>query len=415
VGTLASVGASGQGARVGAQTREVTFDAAIGLGDHAPEVVGARRALDVRRVRDRRLPGVAGNPELFIMPGWRLSPQGNEGVEVQAAVSQPLWLGGLPAARRRAATLERDELSARVRQRALERRLSIARAWIGLRVAELQLEHVRLEHEVSGALVTATLRLVRVGERNVLAEREARAYRAETGLRRIDAEGHAYEAALALAAALANDRRELGAGPVRTAGDWPAPALPSPDALVRLAESAADLPDAVAARIGAAAARARAAEAEAATGTLLAPGVYVQRDSPGGLVLYGMLTATLPVFDRGQRARAVAEADAERLRGEATQLQVDGRALLLGAVHEVQHQRERERLLADEIVPEAEALVAVEERLFASGEAAAFRLFEARRRLLDAKRRQVEARGARVWADVKLWLLLAALTAEEAP
>jgi cobalt-zinc-cadmium efflux system outer membrane protein len=397
-----------------AEVRGVTFDEAIGLGAGAPEVEGERRALAARRNGDRRLPGMAGNPEVFVMPGWRLTPSGNEGLEVQVSVAQPLSLAGLPGARRRAAAREREELGARVRARALERRLAIARAWLDLRVAEEQLDLAAREQEVAAGLAAGTGRLVGTGERSLVAEREARTYQAEVALRRLDAEGRAYETRVALAAALAAGPRGLSGAAVRTAGAWPSPELPQGAALGRLAARALDLPDVVAARLAAAVARARGAEAEAAAGAVLSPGVYVQRDSPGGLVLYGMLTATLPVFDRGQRARSVAAGEAERLAGEARRREIDARALLVRAVHEVQHQRERERALAEDLEPQTAALLALEERLLASGEAAPFRVFEARRRFLEVARRRIDAHGARVWAEVELWLLLAALDAPEA-
>ena len=398
-------------AHAGAE-RAVGFDEALALTRAAPEVRGEARALAVRARGDATISSLTANPQLYIMPGWRLAPSANTGPELQASIVQPFDLGGLAGARRTAARRERTVLDAHVRARALERRLTAAHDWLFVRASEEDAEVLAREREAATALVDVTTRLAGAGERTSIAVHEARVYLAEVTLRVVDNEGFRHDLGLALAASLADGSGRALIEPLATRGAAPQPDVPAGAALARMTARADTLPAARLARLSAIAEHARAAEARASSGASLQPGVYVQRDSPGGFVAYGMLTYVPALFERGQRASSVAEGEAERLEGDAQRRALDARVEIAGAVHEVEHQREREALMRETLVPELTALVALEERAFAAGESMLFRALEARRRSLDVQRRLVDARRDRLWAEVKLWLLLATLEGE---
>ena len=297
--------------------RAVSFDEALALTRRAPEVRGEAASLAARARGDAALPSLTSNPQLYIMPGWRIAPSENSGPEFQASVVQPLDLGGLAGARRAAATRERTVLGARVRALALERRLVAAHDWIFVRSAEEDAEILERERVAAASLVAVTTRLAGAGELTTNAVQEARVYLAEVTLRVVDNEGFRHDLGLDLAAAVADGSGRGLIAPLATRGRPPTPELPSGATLARLIARADALPEAQAAHFAAIAERAHAAEARAASGASLQPGVYVQRDSPGGLVVYGMLTYVPPVFERGQRASSVAEGEAARLTGEA--------------------------------------------------------------------------------------------------
>ena len=114
-------------------------------------------------------------------------------------------------------------------------------------------------------------------------------------------------------------------------------------------------------------------------------------------------------------AEAVASEQAARAEGEAAQASHEGAHALAMAWHEVAHSREREAVLRLKIVPAVEELVRLREEAFARGAATVFEVLRARRDRSEANRRLTEAETDRRWAEIKAWLLHAALTERAEP
>lgn len=386
----------------------VTFDEAIALSGESPRVRGADRALDARREGDRDIAGTSRGLTIEATPGARILSEQDRGFEGQLSITHSWNLGDLTGARREAARAERRVLAAERRAAALDARLEAAHRWIELHRVQELLRVVAEEEALGTALRDATARAVRAGLRTAVDEAELEAHLAETRLRAIALEGARREAALALSVAMARTPTPQ----LRAHGDPPEPALPDQaDVLARIEQ----LPAVAVARLTAAAERARAIEAAAAHAPELTLGAQIQRESPSGVIASGVVGLAFPLFDRGQRATSAARAEAERREGEHAQARLEAARELALAVHEVEHHRRQEQAARELLVPAAERLVQRREAALAAGEGTLFALLDARRRGLEARARAIEARAARIWAEVRLWLLLAELArAEEA-
>lgn len=383
----------------------VRFDEAIALAARTPAVRGAERALSVRERGDANIAGTAQGLSLQAMPGYRILNEQDRGFEGQLSAVHTWNLGDLTGARRRAAHAERRELAAEVRARALLAHLDAAHRWVIL--WQLHALEPLLAEEVALAerLVELVERGLRAGVRTRVDTAEAIAYQADVALRALTLEGTRHAAAAALAVAMG---REPDAD-LRTEGDPPSPDLPDEPSM------AADrLPAVAVARLAAAAERAREVETAAAYAPQLGVGAMLQREAPDHFIVFGVATLTLPLFDRGQRARSVALAEAERREGEHEQARLEARRMLAVAAHDVEHARREALRIDEQLVPALAGLVELRERALAAGEGTTFELLDARRRLLGARARAVEARGARAWAEVRLWVLLAEIARSEA-
>ena len=142
----------------------------------------------------------------------------------------------------------------------------------------------------------------------------------------------------------------------------------------------------------------------------LSLGAQVQRESPDGVIVSGVVGLTIPLFDRGQRERSAQRAEAELREGEHEQARLEAARDLALAVHDVAHQRRQERAMRELLVPALERLAERREAaLQGGGGGTIFALLDARRRVLDAHGRAIDAEAARIWAEVRLWLYLAEL------
>lgn len=384
-----------------ALAQAVSFDQAIALSQVTPRVEGRRRSLEARRAGDADLAGTSQGVSIQATPGMRILSEQDRGFEGQLSVVHSWNLGDLTGARQRAAHAERTVIAAEVRAAALEARLEAGRRWIDLwRLARLS-RLAREEHALAADLVSLTERALRAGVGTSLDEAEAHAYAAEVHARLIAAEGTRHEAAVGLAVA-------MGRAPtarLRATGPLPSPSLPDdPTPWLNAIER---MPSVTVERLSALAARAHEAEAVAAYAPVLGVGVQLQRESPSGFIANGVFTLSVPLMDQGQRQRSVARGEAERRAGEHGQARLAaGRELAL-AIHDVEHTRRTERALLAQLVPALVALVDRRDAALRAGESTVFQLLDARRRLLGARASAVEATGARAWAEVRLWLLLA--------
>lgn len=387
---------------------QVTFDDALALGAEAPSGQRARRALEARQVGDARIGGTAQGTTLTIMPGAVLTPDQERGFDFQLAATQGWNLGDLGGARRRAASHERDALGAQARAEALRARLEAAHRWIELHTLET-LEAVLAERAaLTERLVATTGRAVEAGVATAADLADARATEAELDQRRLQLEGTLFESATRLAVAMG--RRPDRA--LRTDGPLPEPRLPALPAMQRLAE-AERMPSVVALRLTELAARAREEEASAQYAPVLQVGAQLERSASDAWTLYGIAGLSFNGFHQSDRAASVARAEAVAAATDAEAAILRARAELGAALHEVEHTRRTLEGLEDRLLPALATLRERRERALALGEGTLFAVLDAQRRELALRELLVRARGERVWAEVRMWMLLAELERAE--
>ena len=384
-----------------AAAQPVPFDEAISLSLRAPAIEGAERALEARRAGDRDIGGTSQGLTIQATPGARILSEQDRGFEGQLSVTHSWNLGDLTGARRRAAAAEREVLAAERRALALLARLEAARRWIDLwRIGELG-RLLREEQALTRALAELTARAVSAGVATSPDQAEVDAHVAEVALAAIALEGAEHEASIALSVAMARAPSPT----LRAAGSPPQPALPDELDLARIEQ----LPRVAVERLGAAAERAREVEVAAAYAPVLALGAQIQRESPDGVIVSGVIGLSVPLFDQGQRARSTSRGEAERREGEHAQARLEAERELILAAHDVDHQRRQLAAARELLVPAFERLIERREAALRAGEGTVFLLLDARRRGLDARERAVEAEAARAWAEVRLWVLLSEL------
>ena len=381
------------------------FDAAIGLTPQLPQLQAAKNALKMRTELDRGLPVVSGNPELTLSPGVGFGP-GGTGLAVQVMLAQSWNLGQLGQKREAAARTERAALTADVRAQQLRVRLDAAHAWLQLAEAQKLLTAAETERNLAAELQQVTQKAAARGALTAADAAEARAFAGEAELRAVFYEGEVHDRAADLARLCA-----LPAAPLPQATGVP-PAVTLPDAAqwLQLVASAGDLPGAQSRQLHADAERERMAETRALHASTLQAGALLQRDGAGNMQALATLGIRWSAFDHGQRATAVAAEQVARAEGEAAQASLEGGHVLAMAWHEVEHSREREAVLRQKIVPAVDEVLRLREAAFARGAATVFEVLRARRDRSEANRRLMEAETERIWAEIKAWLLHAALT-----
>lgn len=381
----------------------IAFDRALGLGVETPGLEGVVEARAVKERLDREIPRLVQGPQVTLMPGARVIPEGNRGFELQATATQAWSLEGYGPKRHLAAAAQTAVLDAEARALALERRLAAAHAWIELHAAELELALARQELALARARVERLEAARAGGVITRMALSEARADAAELRALVTELAGLVHDLGLVLA-------RETGADaqrPLRTRGEHPDPPLPSDEALRRIFAAVDELPVVAVERLRARAVRAEAVEGAASRGHQLVTGVAVQREGTSDLMFFGVVGMNF-AGDRGQRQRASAEAEARRAEGRAEQQALELRAALSIVLHDLHHARERVEILRDEVLPTFEALEQAQSLAVDLGEGTEPELLLARRRRLAVARRLVDAQAQLVWARVQAWLYLEA-------
>lgn len=380
----------------------VSFDEALAASGGLPGVHGLQRALDARRTGDAALPSVSGNPELMVGVGPAVP---GPVVSALLGVSQSWLLGDLPGARRDAARAEREVLAAEVRARLLQSRLAVAEAW--LRLWSHQQALLLAEREVTLAVQLADT-ATRSAAKGVVTQAdaaEARLYAAEARLEALRLEG----VLRAMAGELARWSGLPPLPPPRADGPLPRPQLPDATGWQVRTAMLEQLPPLAVARLQVTAQRAREVEAAAAAASGMVLGGQLQHDPQGNTALVATLGLRWAAFDRGQRSRAQAREATERALAEAAESTLAGRQQLALVWHEVEYARDTEAVLRDSLVPAADALLQSRELAARRGVATVFEVIRARRARLEAERLLVMTQGQRAWAEVKAWLLLAAL------
>lgn len=384
----------------------IGFDEALGHGVRTPELVGIEDAVEVKRSLDRGIPRLVYGPQVTLMPGVRVVPEGNRGFELQATATQSWSLDGYGPKRRAAAKAETEALEAEGRALALERRLAAAHAWIRLHAAEQEL--ALAEQEL--ALARARVERLEAGQEAGVSTRvhvaEARSDATELRALVTELQGLVHDLGLVLA-------RETGARderPLRTRGDHPDPVLPDDDALRRRFAAVDRLPAVAVERLRARALRAVAVEDQASRGHQISTGLSVQREATSDLMIFGVVGVSL-AGDRGQRQRAQAAAAARHAEGRSDERALELRAVLSTVLHDLHHARERLVILRDQVLPTFEELEVAQSTAVDLGEGTEPELLMARRRRVAVARRVVEAEAELVWARVQAWLYLEAFEA----
>lgn len=384
----------------------IAFDEALGHSEGTPELAGLEEAVERKQSLDREIPRLVYGPQVMVMPGVRVYPPQNRGLELQASATLPWSLEGYGPKRHAAAKAETAVLDASARALALERRLAAAHAWIQLHAAEDELALARQELSLARARVERleASRVAGVSTRTDVAEAKADA--AELRALVTELSGLVHDLGLVLA-------RETGAAterPLRTRGAPPDPALPGEDELRRRFAAVDELPAVAVERLRARALQAVAVEEQASRGHQMYAGVAVQREGSGDLMFLGVLGASL-ARDRGQRQRAAAAAEARHAEARSEQRALELRAALSTVLHDLHHARERVEILEGQVLPTFVELETTQGLAVDAGEGTEPELLLARRRRIAVARRLVEAEAELVWAKVQAWLFLEAFAA----
>jgi cobalt-zinc-cadmium efflux system outer membrane protein len=383
----------------------ISFDAAIGLAEEAPELRALDDALEARRSGDGRISDVTELTRAYVVPGMRVLDDQDRGFEGQVQLGHSWNLAGLADARRRSAGEERDALSARTRAAALSRRLEAAYAWIVLHRAERTLALAEDVGRVASELAERTAGAAARGALTEADHAEADAFAAEAEAFALAAEGERVGARVALARAMGTS----APAELMTSGALPEPPLPEPEAIAARLSDVDRLPRVVAARLAAAAIRARDAEVSAQVGLRLDADLIVYRESPAGLMIFPQIGLQIPMADLAARDRSVIAEQGTIAEGTTEATRTDALREAFEVAHEVEHARATVTLLETRFVPALERLVELRTRQLSVGETTVLIALDARRRLLRAQNEWVLAEAARAWAEVRAWLLLAAL------
>lgn len=384
----------------------IDFDEALGHSASTPELVGLEEAVGRKQSLDREIPRLVYGPQFMVMPGIRVYPPQNRGLELQASATMPWSLEGYGPKRHAAAKAQTELLDASARALALERRLAAAHAWIQLHAAEQELALARQELALARARVERLEagRVAGVSTRMHVAEAKADA--AELRALVTELSGLVHDLGLVLA-------RETGADaerPLRTRGAPPAPVLPGEDELRRRFAAVDELPAVAVERLRARALQAVSVEEQSSRGHQMYAGVAVQREGSGDLMFLGVLGASL-ARDRGQRQHAMAAAEARHAEGLSEQRALELQAALSTVLHDLHHARERVEILEGQVLPTFAELETAQTLAVDTGEGTEPELLLARRRRIAVARNLVAAEGELVWARVQAWLFLEAFAA----
>jgi len=382
--------------------KAITFDAALGLTDRTPKVVGPAQAAREKAAQDQNISSVPYNPQVSVMPGWRFAPKDQQQTELVIEVVQPWNLSGQSRARRQTVALEENVLAAEARAAALASRLAAARAWVDAWAAAHVLEETRREEGIAAELERLVDRATSLGAMTRADLAEARAYHAEARAAVLNAEGELFQSGLGLG-------REVGSpepAPLLADGALPEPPAPVTAMRDRLLQQIALLPAVTVKELQARVAAARQVEEKAARGTVAQFGAVLQRDAPQGLVLSGLARLTFPVFERGERERATLRADEVRIEGERADALLSVRFDLAAGFHEVDHTAELLAVFRDDLVPASREAAETRRKIFENGGATLLEVLQSDRAAVVAASRLWRIQAEHAWARTRLWLLL---------
>lgn len=382
---------------------ELTFEQALKAAERSPAVAGVRAA-SARREADG--PVLGQLPQLTISPGIRMSPASARGFEFQSGLVQQFSLSGADEARSAADQARRAAIEGEAPARLFEARLAVAAAWHrawsasqGLAAAEDALTAAREFRRRVGLLAEArALTAADVAE--------ADAFVAEGELSVLAAQGEAFERGVELARLVGRE----GSTPVLAKGEPPQVAMTEP----RMPERIDAHPATVAARREAEAAAAKLKEVHAVSGAWVQAGVLFQRESPDSYLALATGTFALPTWDVHRHERNDALSEQAKAESAIQASQINVRAEIVQAIHEVEHTHEVLETCREKLIPAAERLVEARAKLADAGDGSVFEELAARRQLVEARARLSAARSDEALARVRWRLIMDALGTEEA-
>lgn len=383
----------------------ISFDAVLELASGHPTLEGRARALESHRTVSEDFGGGSANPQLTVLPGYRLGDSENPGPEVQVSLSQSFTLGGFAESQQKTTEAQGEAIAMATQAQRLELAIDAAAAWLALRAREAEVRELEAQLQRARELVLSFERAAASGAALASDVTEARAFAHALEATAIDAEGRRHEAQLDLAAAFADPAAEL----LETSGPAPIFDLPPPTEWAGWLQKSRGLPRARLAVIEARVASSQAAQQDAQAAAVLTPMVTYQRERPNDTLLWAGLGVQLPVFARNTQSRALAAADAAQRESMAGVSAAAAERTLRRAFHEVEHAREAETHATEVGVPNLERLVAQVVRRFEAREARVFELLRVRQQLAEARVSLHELEKRRLQAEAQAWLMLSAI------
>ena len=387
----------------GAQALELTFDDALRRAEQGPAAQAGQRAAATLDAARPRVPAIESLPQVQVMAGPQVSPQG--ALATQTVVTQALSLAPLQGAQRATLSAEAALVRAEISLEVLERRRHTASAWLRLRMAEQAVASATEEQALATKRRAGLARLQAAGEatRAELAAADVEVAQADQTLSDAKAARTAAEVKLVTELGLAATE------PARTTGALPSFDVPTGAEATALLAAVDKLPEAARQRASAEVARAQAREESARKAPQLTVGAQGEVDSLGGVVVFGLVGAQLPVVDLSARTRATLSAAETRAEGQAAQAARDAKALVAQALLEAEQAATREAELDKTWLPAAAKLVEARKGEQAAGTATALEVLEAERGLVRARRELAAARARTAEARVSAALLVRSL------
>jgi outer membrane protein TolC len=370
------------------------FDEALGLARALPLVEAEQRAKSARAELAEDSSLLLENPLLQLQPGARRAANGGTAPEVYLAINQRIPLTSAGSKRRRTLAREVDHDAALAGVSLRDARRRIAEAWLSRWLTDQAREVSRREVALADELVRLLTSTLQAGEATLVDVATARAWRAEAQLSELAMEGQSFETGVLLARAVGAEDGE----PRTTSGDLPAIALPD-HALLR--SHAPKVDETVQVREAHAAHEsevARLSEIEAVKGPSFGIGAMAWREGTGDLAAVATLEVQVPLFERGERERAVQAASAERARGREQDSILEQRAERVRLLHDLQHTDAVVLALQTGLLRAANQLADAQHRRFQAREATAQDWVIARRAVLSADIALIKARAAQVLA-----------------
>ncbi|MBN1205546.1 MAG: TolC family protein [Myxococcaceae bacterium] len=381
---------------------ELSLEEALALArQRAPALVeAAGRVAEARGGVAGALPLLHDNPILEAEAGPRTAPSQGGGMDVALGLAQPLELGGKRGARLELARA--GVARAEAEQRVVRRRVlgEVASLFLRALHARERLRLARGAQEAAVELSQSTQRRFELGELPVVEANVARVALARARADVVGAEGEE--------AALLGELREVlglpGEQPLAVRGDLSAwtrqPLEPT--------GSPRERPELLALAAQGEEARAEQRLAEAAAWPELTVGVRYEREADESAV-HGVLSVPLPLFQRGQGARATSAARGQRLQATLEAARRTRQARVEAARTRYQKRREAVEVLEREALPLLSENESLARRSYEAGEMGLAELLLVRREVLDARgdylARLLEAALSRVHFAVEIGAL----------
>ena len=382
--------------------RPLTFSEALDLALRRPEAQEAEHVRAARADADGDVHRWVGNPSVQVQVGRRRLPRADAGPEIQATVLQGFALGRVGAARLEALASELRVLDVEVRAERMWAALDAGEAWLALYGAERRAVEVASCVTLGQQLVEAVLRARSLQLSTDTDVADATQWLGDLRLLAEQAEVEVRAAELELAHATA----QHGALRLATSGVPPDVDVPDLDGL-RADETLLDgLPTLELQEALAQAAAARAREVERGTRGTGALGLFVERDSPRGIVLAGVFQAYFGFVDRGGRVRGEAAGLVARAEAQVVRAHHEAHGLFHAAIDAVeltQRARDTHRV---EVLSALQARVRQLERGVALGASTRPQLLQASVQLERGRMEQERLDGSVARARLRLRLLL---------